>query len=175
MGPATRVVGQRPNTSCAGAALGDTHARGGRGTSVLVLIYATKTGTAASWCDALLDQACGATPPLGGGAWAPVRADIALRQGGSGRRLDATRGPALGLLPPRNWGVLIGYSLSVAAAGLRLTGQRGIGGRANSSRSCRRRRSRRSSACGTSMPGATTTSRPTGCWLPSATFSGVAG
>jgi len=109
---------QRPKHILRRCRLGDTTLEV-VGTALLVLIYADKLEPAASWCDALLDQPCGATPPPGGRCWARFVRTSRCGQA-IGRRRDAPLGvPRLGLRCRRNWGVLIALPAVCAAAGLR--------------------------------------------------------
>lgn len=93
------------------------------GTALLVLIYADKVQAAGSWCDTLLADAARRHATTWRAVLGSIRADIALRQGDLAGA-EAHARTALGLLPARSWGVLIGYPVSVLMLAYTLTGRR---------------------------------------------------
>ncbi|RLV10404.1 transcriptional regulator [Streptomyces griseocarneus] len=76
------------------------------------LIYADQLGTAATWCDRVLEEAAHCSTRAWAAGFSAIRGEIALR---GGRLTDAVRhaGSALEELPTRGWGVVVGMPLAV--------------------------------------------------------------
>ncbi|MCC3768750.1 LuxR family transcriptional regulator, partial [Streptomyces sp. UNOC14_S4] len=94
------------------------HTRLGEGTAYALraalraLIYADQLGTAATWCDRVLDEAAHCSTRAWAAGFSAIRGEIALR---GGRLTDAVRHAesALEQLPTRGWGVVVGMPLAV--------------------------------------------------------------
>jgi len=81
------------------------------GTAVLALVFANKAGKAASWCDALMDEAVRRRAITWQAMLGSMRADIALRRGQLATAVLHAE-TARELLQTQSWGVLIGYPLT---------------------------------------------------------------
>jgi DNA-binding CsgD family transcriptional regulator len=78
--------------------------------ALLVLVYTDKLEIATEWCERLLAEARDQRGPTALALFSAVRAEIAVRQG---YLADAVRlaNDALTFLPPKAWGVAIGFPL----------------------------------------------------------------
>lgn len=80
-------------------------------TAVLALVYVNKAGKAASWVDALMDEAVRRRATTWQAMLGSIRADIALRRGQLATAVLHAE-TARNLLQAQSWGVLIGYPLT---------------------------------------------------------------
>ncbi|WP_157251798.1 helix-turn-helix transcriptional regulator [Nonomuraea typhae] len=78
--------------------------------ALLTLTYTDRSGRAAPWCDAFIEEAAARRAPSRQARLSAIRAEIALRRGDlAGAVEDATR--ALELIPAGSWGVAVGSPL----------------------------------------------------------------
>ncbi|MFJ4830534.1 AAA family ATPase [Streptomyces sp. NPDC088747] len=80
--------------------------------ALLVLIVSDRLSTAEQWCESLCEQEEAANAPTWHGQFAALRAEIYLRRGNM-RMAEHYAHIALTVLPPRSWGVAVGFPLSI--------------------------------------------------------------
>jgi len=78
--------------------------------AIMVLICADRPVLAAEWCDRLLAEAAARQAPTWQATFACARAEIAARQGEMGAAINHCRA-AMTYMPPKRWGVAIGFLL----------------------------------------------------------------
>lgn len=78
--------------------------------ALLTLTYTDRSGKAAPWCDAFIEEAAARRAPSRQARLSAIRAEIALRRGDlAAAAEDATR--ALEIIPAGSWGVAVGSPL----------------------------------------------------------------
>ncbi|MCC8245591.1 helix-turn-helix transcriptional regulator [Saccharothrix luteola] len=90
--------------------------------ALLALAYGNRLDKATEWCDSLVDEATrrGASTWLA--VFSNIRAEVALRCGDLAAA-KANAETALRVLPPQNWGMVVGYPVSVLVSALTRTGR----------------------------------------------------